>query len=281
MSFRIIPRLDVKGRNLVKGIHLEGLRILGPIEPYAQYYYEQGADELLYVDAVASLYGRNSLTDVIADTARNISIPLAVGGGIRSLQDMEEILRAGADKVALNTAAIGNPGLIREAANAFGSSTVVINIEAVRNRQGEAECFVDNGREPTGVLVEDWIKVIEDHGAGEILLTSVDREGTGSGFDLELTKSVATSMSIPVIACGGAGAVSDVETVIKDGAADAVCVAALLHYYAKDDLAVDGLSELAFAASADLMNARNRIDGTSLRALKTFLNDGGIDVRRL
>jgi cyclase len=281
MSFRIIPRLDVKGRNLVKGIHLEGLRILGPIEPYAQYYYEQGADELLYVDAVASLYGRNSLTDVIADTARNISIPLAVGGGIRSLQDMEEILRAGADKVALNTAAIGNPGLIREAANAFGSSTVVINIEAVRNRQGEAECFVDNGREPTGVLVEDWIKVIEDHGAGEILLTSVDREGTGRGFDLELTKSVATSMSIPVIACGGAGAVSDVETVIKDGAADAVCVAALLHYYAKDDLAVDGLSELAFAASADLMNARNRIDGTSLRALKKFLNDGGIDVRRL
>ncbi len=230
MSIRLIPRLDIKGPNLVKGIHLEGLRVLGTPEEFARHYYESGADELIYMDAVASLYGRNSLVDIVEKTSREIFIPLTVGGGLRSVEDIRAILRAGADKVSLNTAAIRNPELIRESARIFGSSTIVVSIEAIRQPDGSYEAFTDCGRESTGVDACKWALRAAELGAGELVVTSVDREGTGKGYDLELTRKIATSVGIPVIACGGAGTVDHVREVVTEGQADAVALASLLHY---------------------------------------------------
>lgn len=228
---RIIPKLDIKGPNLVKGIHLEGLRVLGRPEQFARYYYETGADELIYMDAVASLYNRNSLLEIVARTAREVFIPLCVGGGLRTVEDIRTVLRAGADKVSLNTAAINRPDFIREAAQAFGSSTIVISIEAIKQPNGRYHCYTDCGRQETGIDAFEWAVRATELGAGELLVTSVDREGTGKGFDLELTRQIAESVPIPVIACGGAGKVEHVKEVISIGKADAVSVASILHYH--------------------------------------------------
>lgn len=229
---RIIPRLDIKGPNLVKGIHLEGLRVLGKPEEFAKLYYEQGADELIYQDTVASLYQRNSLTDIITKTAKNIFIPITVGGGLRTLDDINKVLRAGADKVAINTAAIQNPGFITEASHAFGSSTIVIAIETIKQSDNSYLAYTDNGREHTGVDAISWAKEAEERGAGEILLTSIDQEGTGNGFDLELIKRVSDLVTIPVIAHGGAANGSHIYEALNDSGADAVAVASMLHYSA-------------------------------------------------
>lgn len=230
-SIRVIPRLDIKGPNLVKGIHLEGLRVLGNPEKFAKYYYENGADELIYIDVVASLYNRNSLHDIIKKAAKEIFIPLTVGGGLRTIEDIKEVLRCGADKVSLNTAAIKNPMLIKEASKKFGSSTIVVTIEAIKSNDGKYYAYTDNGREYTGVEVLSWAKKVEELGAGEILLTSVDNEGTGEGYDINLVKMVSNSVSIPVIASGGAGCIDDIIKVISDGNADAVAMASILHYH--------------------------------------------------
>ncbi len=230
MNHRIIARLDIKGPNLVKGIHLEGLRVLGKPETFAKYYYENGADELIYQDVVASLYERNSLHEIISKTAKEIFIPLTVGGGIRSIQDINNALRAGADKVSLNTAAIKNPDLIKEASRIFGSSTITITIEAIKQNNGEYFAYTDNGREYTGIEVCEWAKKVEELGAGEIILTSVDKEGTSTGFDIELTKKVTSIVSIPVVAHGGAKNPADIAEVIHKGKADAVSIASMLHY---------------------------------------------------
>ena len=227
---RVIPRLDIKGPNIVKGIHLEGLRVLGKPEQFARYYYETGADELIYMDTVASLYNRNSLHDIIVNTAKEIFIPFTVGGGLRTIKDIKDVLRAGADKVSLNTAAIKDHGIIKEASRKFGSSTIVISIEAIREPDGRYLAYTDNGREYTGVEVLGWAKRVEELGAGEILLTSIDREGTGTGYDIELTRLVSEAVSIPVIACGGAGRIEDIGSVILEGKADAVSIASILHY---------------------------------------------------
>lgn len=227
---RIIPRLDIKGPNLVKGIHLEGLRVLGRPEDFARYYYACGADELFYMDAVASLYGRNSLLEIVERTARETFIPVTVGGGLRSVADIRAALRAGADKVALNTAAIRNPQLIRQAAESFGSSTIVVAIEAIRQPDGRYECFTDCGRERTGLDAQQWAVEAAERGAGELVVTCVDREGTGAGYDVDLTRAIAESVSVPVIAHGGAGSPDHVAEVILEGRADAVCLASMLHY---------------------------------------------------
>lgn len=229
MNVRLIPRLDIKGSDLVKGIHLEGLRVLGKPEEFARLYYEQGADELLYMDVVASLYQRNNLLDIVARTAREIFVPLTVGGGLRSLDDIRVALRAGADKVALNTAAIRRPELVREAARNFGSSTIVVSIEAIRHSDGRYEAYTDNGRESTGVDVVRWALQAAELGAGEIMVTSIDREGTGRGFDVELIRRIAGAVRIPVIAGGGAGRAAHVAEAVEVGA-DAVCLASVLHY---------------------------------------------------
>jgi len=280
MSVRIIPRLDIKGPNLVKGIHLEGLRVLGRPERFARHYYHQGADELLYMDVVASLYGRNSLLEIVERTSREIFIPLTVGGGLRSLEDIRKVLRAGADKVSLNTAALQRPQLIREAAQAFGSSTIVVSIEAIRKQDGSYEAYTDNGRQRTGIDALWWATKAAELGCGEILVTSIDREGTGKGFDLELTKAIAESVDVPVIACGGAGQREDVAQVILEAKADAVCVASILHYDAYPFLQGEG--DFSSEGNREFLKRRSRfskIEGTTLVWLKEFLSEQGIPVR--
>ena len=229
-TVRIIPRLDVKGSSLVKGIHFEGLRVLGNPNNFAKYYYDSGADEILYVDVVASLFERNSLSDIISSTAKEIFIPVTVGGGVRKLSDIHNILRSGADKISLNTAAINNPGFIKDASLKYGSSTIVISIEAIKESDGKYYAYTDNGREWTGIEVLEWAREVELLGAGEIIISSIDKEGTGEGYDIELTRMVSESVSIPVIAHGGAGNPNDILDVIVKGKADAVSVASILHY---------------------------------------------------
>jgi len=227
---RLIARLDIKAPNLIKGIRLEGLRKLGDPNEFARRYYQAGVDELLYMDIVASLYERNSLTDVIRYTAQNIFIPFTVGGGVRSVDDVEAMLRAGADKVAMNTAAIARPELIGEAARRFGSQCVVLSIEAKQRANGDGwEAYTDNGREHTGRDVVDWARQATALGAGEILLTSVDREGTRQGMDSALIEAVSDVVAIPVIASGGVGEPAHVGQALQAGA-DAVAVADVLHY---------------------------------------------------
>ena len=241
-SIRIIPRLDIKGPNLVKGIHFEGLRVLGNPNDYAKEYYRLFADEIMYVDVVASLYERNSLSNIISETVKEIFIPLTVSGGLRSIDDIINVLKSGADKVSLNTAAIKTPELIKEASLTLGSSTIVVAIEAIKKSDGNYLAYTDNGREYTGINVLDWAKKVEDLGAGEIIISSVDKEGTGEGFDIELTKMISESVSIPVIAHGGAGSINDIIDVIKKGKADAVSIASILHYGIKDKFKEENLN---------------------------------------
>ena len=229
-KIRLIPRLDIKGPNVIKGIHMEGLRVMGDPQELARRYYDQGADELLYVDVVASLYGRNSLHDIIQRAARDVFVPLTVTGGIRSVEDVRTILRAGADKIGVNTEATKRPELIREISRKFGSQCMVLSIEAKRIAPGRWEVYTDNGREKTGLDVVEWAQRGVELGAGEILLTSVDREGTREGFDIELVSAVSNAVSVPVIASGGMGHLHDVETVVREGSADAVAMADMLHY---------------------------------------------------
>ena len=277
---RIISRLDIKGPNLVKGIHLEGLRVLGKPERFARHYYEHGADELLYMDVVASLYQRNSLLDIVTRTSREVFIPLTVGGGLRSTDDIRTVLRAGADKVSLNTAAISSPQLIREASRTFGSSTITVSIEAIRKPDGSYEAYTDNGRESTGVDAFEWAVQAAELGAGELIVTSVDREGTGKGFDLELTRRIAGSVSIPVIACGGAGEMGHVREVVVDGKADAVCLASILHYnYLKDERPEDDFSEEGNVEYLKAGRGFSKIQDSALPELKDYLIQQGIPCR--
>lgn len=229
-NVRLIARLDIKGPNLIKGIHLEGLRVIGSPAEHALSYYEQGIDELLYMDCVASLYGRNHLGDIVRSAAENIFVPMTVGGGIRSVDDATQILRAGADKVAVNTAAVANPQLITDIARRFGSQCMVLSIEAKQIGPGRWEVYTDNGRERTGLDVIDWVKRGVSMGAGEILLTSVDREGTRKGFDIDLVHAASAEVSVPIIASGGMGSSEDMVAVARDGGADAVAMADILHY---------------------------------------------------
>ena len=227
---RVIVRMDIKGPNLVKGIHMEGLRVLGKSDDFAEYYYDNGADELFYQDVVASLYERNSLFELVKKTANAISIPLTVGGGIRCLDDISRLLECGADKVSLNTSVIKDPNLIDKAAKKFGSSTITIAIETSKNNENKYLAYTDNGREFTGVDTFNWSKEVESRGAGEILLTSIDNDGTGNGFDEYLVSTVSEKVKIPLIAHGGAGNTNHIVSVIKKANADAVALASIMHY---------------------------------------------------
>jgi len=229
-NIRVIPRLDIKGPNIVKGLCFDGYRVLGTPEKFSEIYYKAGADELFFQDVVASLYERSNLLEIIESTAKKIFIPLTVSGGVRSIEDVKEILRAGADKVAINTAAIKNPDLLRQASRVFGSQCIVSSIEAKRLGNGKYEVWVDYGRQPTGVDVLEWAKRVVDLGVGEIFLSSVDKDGTGEGFELDLIHMVASSVSIPVIACSGAGQEEDFVQAVKIGLADAVSAASVFHY---------------------------------------------------
>jgi len=285
---RVIPRLDIKGPNVVKGVNLEGLRVVGRPEMFAPHYYAEGADELLFMDTVASLYGRNTIEEIVHRTAERMFVPLTVGGGIRSVEDIRGVLRAGADKVAMNTAAIGNPRLVAEGADHFGSQCIVLSIEARRLPDGRYECLTDGGRERTGKDAIEWAEEAAGLGAGEILATSVDNDGTGRGFDLELTRLISERVGVPVIASGGAGCAEHVRDAVLIGKADAVCIASILHYGC-----LEAMENVAYAeeGNTDFLkrkipvsrrSAHNRrgIQPVRLAELKQNLADWGIEVRR-
>lgn len=227
--FRIIARLDIKGDRLIKGVNLDGVRPIGDPRESAHLYYRQGCDELLLMDAVASLYGRNHLSGIIRWIAENVFVPITVGGGLRSLVDVNDVLRVGADKVAINTAAVANPELISEVAMTFGAQCMVLQIDAKRRESGKWEVWVDGGREPTGLDVLEWAQRGVELGAGEIVLTSIDHEGTRRGYEIDLCQAVTQAVPVPVIASGGMGAMEHLIEIIRVGGADAFAIADFLH----------------------------------------------------
>ena len=226
---RIIPKLDIKNGMLIKGINLEGLRVLGDPFNFAKYYYNNLADEICYIDNVATLYGTNNLSTFISNTAKNIFIPISVGGGIRSIQDIERIFKAGADKVCINSAAIDNPKFLYQASRVFGSANITIIIEYIKIKN---KYFItkSTGRDMVAVNPFDWAKKVEQNGAGEIFLTSVNHEGLKNGFDINVIKKISQKVSIPVIAHGGAGSIKHVIDVVRKTNVSGVAISSLAHY---------------------------------------------------
>ncbi len=227
---RIIARIDVKNEFAIKGIHLEGLRKVGNPNTMARNYYNDGIDEIVFMDAVAAYYDRNSLSELIQEACADVFIPITVGGGIRTIDDIKNALKNGADKVAINTKAVQNPDFIIQSSKIFGSQCIVSSIEAKLIKDGKWEVYTDNGREPTGKDVVEWAKFVEELGAGEIMLTSIDKEGTKKGFDIDLYKSVAQSVSIPIIASGGMGQSIDAVELLENADINAIATASVLHY---------------------------------------------------
>lgn len=230
VAIRIIPCLDVKDGKVVKGVNFEDLRIAGDPVENASFYYKEGADEIVFLDISATIEGRKTMVDVIKRVAENIFIPFTVGGGISSLNDIEKLLSNGADKISINTGAVRNPQLIEEGAKKFGSQCIVVAIDAKRKEKGKWEVYIESGKKPTGIDAIQWAKRVEELGAGEILLTSIDRDGTKEGYDIELTKRVSENVKIPVIASGGAGKLEHLYQAIIEGKASAVLLASLLHF---------------------------------------------------
>ena len=252
-NLRIIPRLDIKGPDLVKGINLEGLRVMGDPQLFAEKYYLEGADEIIYIDSVASLYGRNNLKDVVNNAAKKISIPLTVGGGLRTIEDIKLILNSGADKVAINTQAVSDPEFIRKCANYFGSSTIVLsinykswpndnfkkqkNLTVGSSKEKDTtkwnnyfQVYTENGRQQTGLDAFEWAQLGESLGAGEILLTSIDNEGMKKGFEIDLTERLSKKLSVPFIVCGGLGKKEDAKIIYEKTKCNAISFASVLHY---------------------------------------------------
>ena len=230
LAKRIIPCLDVNNGRVVKGVNFVDIRDAGDPVELARFYSDQGADEIVFLDITATSDGRKSVVDVIEGTGRQVFVPLTVGGGIRSVADFTEILRAGADKISVNSAAVKNPELIAQAAERFGSQCVVLAIDGRKRPEGGWEVVTAGGRTPTGLDVVEWARRGQELGAGEILLTSMDADGTKAGFDIPMTKAVADAVSIPVIASGGAGSLQDFAEVFLQTGCDAALAASLFHY---------------------------------------------------
>ena len=272
MNLRVIPRLDIKGPNLVKGINLEGLRIIGDPQKYAEKYYLDGADEIIYIDSVASLYGRNNLSEVVDKAARKISIPLTVGGGLRTIEDIKQILKSGADKVAINTEAVSNHEFIKKCVKYFGSSTIVLSInykswpndsskkstnltvgssaaKDITKWKSYYQVYTENGRQQTGIDAFEWAQLGEKYGVGEVRLTSIDNEGMQKGFETELTERLSKKLSIPFIVCGGLGKKEDAKEICKKTKCSAISFASVLHY-----------------------------EKLKIKELKNYLNDNNIEV---
>lgn len=227
---RVIPCLDVKNGRVVKGVSFVNLRDAGDPVECAVAYDKKGADELVLLDITATHEGRSTMVDIVTRVAQSIFIPFTVGGGIRTTADFKELLRAGADKISVNSAAVRNPDLINEAAQKFGSQCVVCAIDAKRRAEGSWEVYLNGGRLPTGIDAVKWAQEAVSRGAGEILLTSMDCDGQKAGYDIELTKAVSESVGVPVIASGGAGALEHFYDALTVGKADAVLAASLFHF---------------------------------------------------
>jgi imidazole glycerol-phosphate synthase subunit HisF len=271
---RIISRLDIKEENLVKGIQLEGLRVLGDPTLFSKKYYEGSIDELIYQDCIASLYGNNNLHDFISKVSKQIFIPLTVGGGIRSIEDIKKVLSSGADKVAVNTAAIKDVNFLKDASEIFGSSTLSISIEAVKLEDNEYYCFTESGRNNSGLKVIDWCKRIQEYGAGEIILTMVNKEGTGEGFDLEFLKSVLKVSTIPVIAHGGCGKKDDVLDLFNETDVDGISISSMFHYFYYKHLNIFQKKD-----TRNFNNYSNFFEGDSIDNLKKYLIKNKIEIR--
>jgi cyclase len=229
-KIRIIARLDVKNEHVIKGIHLEGLRKVGNPNELSKKYYEDGIDEIVFMDAVAAYYDRNSLSHIIEQACRDVFIPITVGGGIRTIEDIQKALNSGADKVAINTKAIHEPLFIEQASKIFGSQCIVLSLVAKKISDNKWEAYIDNGREPTGKDIVEWAKEVEKLGAGEIMLTSIDRDGTKKGFDIELNRAVSRAVSIPIISSGGMKSSDDAIDLLQNSNIDAIATASALHY---------------------------------------------------
>lgn len=229
-NLRIIARLDVKMNWLIKGVQMEGWRKVGDPAEFAERYAREGVDELLFMDVVASLYQRNNLHDIVEHVASKVFIPMTIGGGIRTAEDVKSLLDRGADKVAVNTAATQRPELLTEISDRYGAQATVLSIEAIGNGRGSWQAMTDNGRNHTGRDVVQWAKEAQERGAGEIILTSIDRDGTGKGFDVELIQAVCDVVTIPVVASGGLGARSDLLDLVGATEASAAASAGALHW---------------------------------------------------
>ena len=233
LTKRIIPCLDVKDGRVVKGISFVELRDAGDPVELASFYYKEGADELVFLDITATPEGRNTIVDIVERISEKVFMPLTVGGGLRNINNMRRMLKAGADKVSINTAAVLKPTLITEGANKFGSQCIVVAIDAKRiedTKKPWFEVYISGGRKPTGIDAIDWAKKAVELGAGEILLTSMDADGHQAGYDIELTRAISEAVSVPVIASGGAGTLEDLYHVLTEGKADAVLAASIFHY---------------------------------------------------
>jgi cyclase len=273
---RIIPKLDIKNGQLIKGINLEGLRILGDPFKFAQHYYKSQADEICYIDNVATLYGTNNLSSFVSRTACNIFIPLSVGGGIRTIKDIERMLKSGADKVCINSAAVNNINFLKKATRMFGSSTITVIIEYVKIGK---KYFISKstGRDLENINPLDWAKRVEDFGAGEILLTSINNEGIKMGFDTKVIKKISKSVNIPVVAHGGAGNLQHIYEVIKNSNISGVALSGLLHY---DIAHIFKYKRSSIGNFSYLENLEKKIKpANNLLKIKKFLKKKGLNVR--
>ena len=229
-AIRIIPCLDVHEGRVVKGINFENLRDAGDPVELAAYYEREGADELVFLDISASVQGRKTMVEVARKTAQAVTIPFIIGGGMSSIDDISSVLEAGADKISINSAAVNTPSLITEAAKKFGSRRLIVAIDAIKKGPDNWEVVINGGQKATGLDAIAWAKEVEKLGAGEILVTSMDKDGTKDGYDIELTAAISDMVSIPVIASGGAGKLEHLYDAVKDGKADAVLCASIFHF---------------------------------------------------
>jgi len=271
-KIRLIPRIDIKGNNLVKGINLEGFRALGDANLYIEKYYNEQADEILLNDVVASLYDRNSLNDFIKKITEKIFVPLIVGGGIKSLKDIEFLLKSGADRVFLNSGIIKKPKLLDESIKYFGSSTILASIEATKIN-GQFICVTNSGREETNLNVLDWAKKVEDKGVSEIIITSINYEGMGNGFDLELITKLNKSISIPFIISGGYGKLEHIKEILKFNNLSGISIASALHYSVKNSLKIN--SNDYNEGNYDFLNKRKKyknFEKTTISKIRKFIN---------
>ena len=248
---RIIPRLDVKNEKVIKGINLEGLRVVGNPLSFAKKYYDEGADELIYIDCVASLYGQNNLAEITLKSTKNIFIPFCVGGGVRSLLDAEKLFKNGADKIAINTAGIENTGLIEDLIKKFGSQSIILSVQAKKMGLNSWRAYKNFGRDDSGKDVIDWILEASELGVGEILLTSIDAEGLGEGFEIELYKKCTRLIKTPIIASGGFGKLEHIKKLKEETDIDAITVSQAIHY---NKLTLKEIKEYCIQNNIDVRN---------------------------
>ena len=284
MLKRIISKIDVKSSNVVKGINLEGLRVLGKTWDFAKFYYENQIDELIYQDVVASLYGKNTLYDIIEKTAKNIFIPLTVGGGISNLEEISKILRCGADKVSINSAALKKPELIYNASRKFGKSTIVCSLE-IKIFNDEYYCYSDNGRNFSNIKAIDWIKKVVKLGAGELLITFIDTEGTGKGQDISFLTKIKKFVKIPIISHGGIGSNLQVKDILKRADISGVAISSMFHYNYLNQINKQNKKLLNYdEGNLDFLNrfydSSINLENSSIQNLKFFLNKNKIKIRK-